>query len=220
MHRQNPIPTIHCSLRTAALLLVSATLLSAVPVPIDVGPQTGTFDNGGAVRGFWFTAPVDFWIHGVFVPEDASADPQTVEIVRFNSGSPPFESGDDTNDFTSLFRAVGVAGSDPIDTPDIRVLEGQWIGVLGYRGTTTSYGDAPYFSSILGQEVILNRLGVNSNFRDSPAGRVFTDGFPSIGRIELIVDSSPSAAVPEPSTISLLGLGAVFLFAKRRFSKR
>ena len=46
--------------------------------------QTSTFS--GMSRGYNFTAPCDFTISGVRVPDDASTDNQFVEIIKFNLG--------------------------------------------------------------------------------------------------------------------------------------
>ena len=49
-------------------------------------------------RGFYFTAPVNFTICGVYVPTDVSTDPQNIEIVRFTTGTPPLYNNT-TNNF-------------------------------------------------------------------------------------------------------------------------
>ena len=198
-----------------ALLLTAALAAPAAPMTLDVGPHNSTFS--GNVRGYWFTAPIDFWIHGVFVPTDASTAAQSVEIVLFNSAVPAWSST--TNDFDSLFRAVGVAGTSPIPT-SIFVEAGDIIGVLGWRGTSNSYGTSPYASSILGQPVTLTRLGMQANLNTTAAQNLFTESGGSISRVELIYDSA-APSVPEPSTLTLLGLGALLLYpARKRFNRR
>ncbi len=178
---------------------------------LDVGPQTSTFS--GNVRGYWFTAPVDFWIHGLFVPTDASSGDQSVELLRFNSGPPPNWSST-TNDFESLFRAVGVAGTDPIAT-NIFVSAGDVIGVLGWRGTTNSYGTGSYGTTIFGNPVTLARMGMQYDLNTTPAQDVWTEPGGSISRVELIYDSVPASEVPEPSTLTLLAAGMLLLYKKR-----
>ena len=63
-------------------------------------PQTTTFS--GNVRGYYFGAPVNFTICGLFIPTDASTLPMSIEVLRFDSVAPPAYPAF-TNVFTSLF---------------------------------------------------------------------------------------------------------------------
>ena len=44
-------------------------------------PQTSVFSTN--TRGYYFTAPSDFVITGVFVPTNASSGPQNIAVVKF-----------------------------------------------------------------------------------------------------------------------------------------
>ena len=53
---------------------------------MDVGPHNSTFS--GNVRGYWFTAPRDFYIVGVDVPTEASTANFNAVIIRFPAPPP------------------------------------------------------------------------------------------------------------------------------------
>ena len=144
----------------------------------------------GNVRGYWFTAPTDFIVTGLRVPIDISGD-QTIEIIRFNSGPPPVFSGT-TNDFISLGRWVGVSGSGFI-TCNIPVSNGDHIGILGCRGTTTSYGTPNnYVTSINGNPVTLVRMGMQHPLTTYAAQDIWQEPSGSaIGRVEMYYESVP-----------------------------
>lgn len=189
-----------------ALLIASAGQVQAGMI-LDVGSQTGTFT--GNTRGYWFTAPTEFVINGIRVPTDANTGSQSVEIVRFTSPPPVFSAT--TNDFVSLFSAKNVDSTDFIATGDILVNTGDYIGVLGSRGSgVNSYQAGPYASSgFLGNSVTLTRLGMQANLGTNPAGNLFQEPSGSIGRVELSYTASSSvSAVPEPASMTLFGIGA------------
>ena len=108
--------------------------------------QTSTFNSW--VRGFWFTAPVDFTITGVRVPTDASSGNQSIAVLKLNDIPPVF--GETTNDFTTLFLTQ--------DNPESGIITVD-IPVLGQRGTINSYGPAST-QYIFGQPVFLTRFGM------------------------------------------------------------
>lgn len=200
-----------------ALTVVSADTASSAVI-MDVGNQTSTFI--GNTRGYWFTAPTSFLIDGIRVVTDASTDAQSVEIVRFTSPPPLFPNT--TNSFTSLFSAKNVDSTGFITTGSILVNSGDVIGVLGVRGNgVNSYQDGPYVSSIFGNSVILERLGMQSRLETNPVANLFTEDSP-FGRVELLY--SASAAVPEPSSLAVFGFGAwvfgVCSARRQRQSKR
>jgi len=154
---------------------------TGMPLPPHTGPYSGN------TRGYWFTAPTDFTVTGLRVPLDVSGD-QTIEIVRFNSGPPPVFSGT-TNDFVSLGRWVSVAGSGIISC-NICVDNGDVIGILGCRGTTTSYGANNFVTSIDGNAVTLVRMGMQYQLPSTLAQDLWQE--PSggtLGRIEMYYET-------------------------------
>jgi hypothetical protein len=62
-------------------------------------------------RGFWFTAPADFTICSLQVPDESGHGSQDVEVVRFNTVETATSA---TNDFTSLHRSIGVSSASEI----------------------------------------------------------------------------------------------------------
>src|SRR3989304_10582725 len=103
-------------------------------------PQSSTFS--GNVRGYHFTAPVSFPICGLFIPTDASIDPQSIEVLRFDSLPPAYSAV--TNSFVSLFYTASNTSTSMIPCT-IPVSAGDIIGVYGARGnsSTCSYATGP-----------------------------------------------------------------------------
>jgi hypothetical protein len=120
---------------------------------MDVGPHNSTFS--GNVRGYWFTAPRDFYIVGVDVPTEASTANFNAVIIRFPAPPPSWSST--TTTYTVLGDYRNQAGA--VTGINIAVSAGDFIGVLGNRGDQNSYGTAPYATSILGSATTLTRLG-------------------------------------------------------------
>jgi hypothetical protein len=150
----------------------------------------------GNIRGYWFQAPVDFYITGATVPTDASTGLSTIAIVKFNSGPPPNWSAT-TNDFTVLEYWVEQA-DDTLFTCH-QVLAGEWIGVLGWRGTSNSYAGAPYTSSIAGNPVTFTRLGMQYNLNTTAPQELFSEPSGSLSRTELLYSTTlTSGSVLQP----------------------
>lgn len=172
------------SLRTVRMVgaaLVLAPALAAAQTQIPLPGQTGTFSTNA--RGFWFTSPSNIVITGLRVPTDADSGPQSIELVRFNSGPPPIFSTT-TNDFTSLFRVVNDATTNilPVSIP---VATGDVIGVLGVRSNVNSYAPSPAASTIDGNAVTLTRLGMQFPLSTNTARELWTETGGSISRAEI-----------------------------------
>lgn len=150
-----------------------------------LGPHATVFS--GDPRGFWFTAPVNFTIVGLRVAIEAgtSGQTQTVEVVRFPAGVPPFSNPSTTH--VSLATFVNQPGATFIST-SIPITSGDVIGIIGYRGTGESNSYAAnnsVSSSILGQPVTLTRLGTNVQMATAPATSLWTETTNPFGRIEV-----------------------------------
>ena len=196
-----------------------ASLMTTSTETIDVGTHNGTYASN--VRGFWFTAPVDFWIVGIDVPTDASTANFATSILRLPSVPPSWSSS--TNVYDILFEVRNQATA--ISDLAIKVEMGDVIGVLGNRGDVNSYGTSPYTSSILGNSVALTRFGTQNVISSSAsvAGMgVWTENGGSISRVNLTISATdPSVeSVPAPATLSVLMLGLCGLFFARRNTKR
>lgn len=165
---------------------------AGVPTITPMPAQSGTFS--GSVRGYYFQAPVDFLITGLTIPTTASTGLITAAIVRFNSGPPPVY-GTVTNDFTQL----GYWPSSADDTINvcIPIQAGDYIGVLGYRGTVNSYATGPSTTNILGNSVTIERCGMQFNLTTTAPQDLWTETGGSISRVELLYASDADTIVTE-----------------------
>jgi hypothetical protein len=156
-------------------------------VELDIGPHATTYANQNIARGYWFQAPVAMTIHGLRVPTDASTLVQNVQLVRFNGGPPP-NYPNSTNNFVTLAYHSQVPGSNWIPV-SVSVQAGQYIGLIGSRGTSTmyiSYGGAnTYASSIFGQPTTLYRLIAYVNLANGQATTMQGHTQNAYGRVEL-----------------------------------
>ncbi len=149
---------------------------TTIPLPSQASPYNGN------VRGYYFQAPTNFAITSISVPTTASTLSSTVSILRFNSGPPP-EYSTTTNDFTQLGLWRQYSAST-LSTGCICVASGQWIGVLGYRGTVNSYGNTPYSTNINGYSVTFRRMGMQfSLITDDPHDIWGQSTGPSLSRV-------------------------------------
>lgn len=162
----------------------SAQMESVIPLPA----QTGTYSSD--VRGYYFTAPLDMVITGLWVPTDASSANQTVEILRFDNQTPPPAYSSTTNAFTSLGYWLN---HDPNDTIDvcIPVSAGDVIGIYGYRGTTNSYANGPASTVIGGITTPLERSGMQFPLTTQQMHDVWGIVGSTISRIEFFYDLTP-----------------------------
>ena len=86
-------------------------------------------------RGFHFTAPVDFVITSLQVPDEANVGVQAVEVLLLPSTPPVFPG---TTTGTQLFYANNRPSNQSIPV-SIPVQAGQTIGILGGCGTSVIY---------------------------------------------------------------------------------
>jgi hypothetical protein len=175
--------------------------------PADLEAFGSTFSNATRTRGFWFEAPRDFLICGLRVPDEAGAGVQNVEVIRLNAPPPLFSTT--TNDFESLFRAVGVDGANVIPA-GVPVREGDIIGILGATGTATMNNSyATNNESILtigGSPTTIKRMGMQFNLNSTPAQDIWTENGGPVSRVEMYYMTSAdiSLDLESPATGSTL----------------
>jgi hypothetical protein len=154
---------------------------------LDIGPHGSIYSSSSSTRGYWFQAPVSFTIKELRVPLEVGTDPQNIQVVKFLAGPPPDYSASTTNHQTlALFQASPGTGYIPVN---IQVLAGDYIGILGARGTTTmnnSYATSfSYSTLILNTPVVLHRLVYQFNLFTTPAGALSNENAGSYARIEM-----------------------------------
>ncbi|THB80968.1 MAG: hypothetical protein D3926_04570, partial [Desulfobacteraceae bacterium] len=164
--------------------------LAAAPMKLQDFEET--YSHTTQTRGYWFTAPTDFIINGLRVPDEARAGIQNVEVVRFESPPPvagssvasaldvtgsPEPPNLGTNNFDSLFRRVGVESNSIIPTA-IPVREGDVIGIIGAAGNTfmrNSYAASnEYNTKIFDHKIKIKRMGMQHNLYKTPARELWT----------------------------------------------
>ncbi|WP_164014650.1 S8 family serine peptidase [Pyxidicoccus trucidator] len=197
-------------LETAAMdadygLVVSGGRILASDPETTIPSFSNTYSNATQTRGMWFTAPTQFTITALQVPNEAAHPLQNLEVVRFNPGVTPPTYTATTNAFTSLFRAVGVSSGQLVSVK-IPVYAGDVIGILGATGDSTmmhnsySTGDSGlYVTSIFGQPMTLNRLGMQFNLASNNAQALF-NAAGSISRVRMFYAPLQQAPLPVYST--------------------
>jgi hypothetical protein len=180
-----------CLAALAVMFLFSTSAAAQTMMPLPA--QNGTFS--GMVRGYWFQAPTDFTITGLRVPTDASTAAQTIEVVKLPAPPPAYSST--TNNFTSVFRQVGV-NSTAILPANILVNSGEYIGILGWRGTMNSYGQGQWSTNINGFPVTLTRMGMQADLNTTPASNLWTEVNGSISRVEMYYTVGLTVTTPSP----------------------
>jgi gliding motility-associated-like protein len=166
-------------------------------------------------RGYHFTAPANFTICGLYIPDDASTGLQSVEVVRFTAGAPPAFSAT-TNSFVSLFYQSYWPTNTMIPC-NIQVNAGDIIGVYGCRGTnsTNSYGMAQCQTTILGNNVTLYRSGMQFNLATQQMHDIWSEVNYYVGRIFMYINCCPTAdftvttpiCLGDTSTVTYTGSG-------------
>jgi hypothetical protein len=172
------------SLFLIIFLVASYPLFGQNQTLMPMPTQTSSFS--GNSRGYYFVAPSCFTITGAMVPTDASSENQSIAIVRFNATPPTFSST--TNDFTLLFLVQN--DTNPGIYPlNIQVEQGDVIGVLGQRGLFNSYSSTGNTTTINGQPVVLNRIGMQFPLTTTAPQELWTELSSNISRVNLYYDT-------------------------------
>jgi hypothetical protein len=145
-------------------------------------PAHNTPFNGN-VRGYYFTAPIDFTITGLKIPVEVSGL-QNIAVVRLAAVPPLYSTV--TNAFTQLFLTQNdpTTGIIPVN---IQVTAGDIIGILGEAGANNSYstGATNFATTIGGQPVTLARLGMQYPLGTNAPHDLWTEASGSISRVEM-----------------------------------
>jgi hypothetical protein len=163
-----------------------------------IGPQQATWSN--FVRGYYFTALVDFTICSLYVVDDASTDFQSLAVVRFTNGAPPAFPAN-TNNFVQLFHEPNHVPNTPVAV-NIQVNAGDMIGIYGARGNNqmNSYNGVQHNSDIDGIPVTLYRSGMQASLATNPMSNIWSNISASIGRIEMTYNCCPPPEEPTAAT--------------------
>lgn len=194
-------------------LFAFAGLNAQTQVPI--GPQSSSFTSW--VRGYFFTAPVNFTICGIYVPPDMSTAAQNCAIVRFTAGAPPAFPGT-TNAFTLLYQNQNYAPNSMISI-NVPVAAGDIIGVYGSRGNTciNSYDGTNFATNIMGFPTTLQRSGMQNCLQSVAMSNIWSEVAYQCGRIFIyyncctvptVTASATPTSVCTGMNVALLGGGA------------
>lgn len=172
---------------------------TAILAPL--GAHSSTYTGNHWARGYWFTAPTDFYISGLRVPTEAATSAQTVEVIRFNATPTIYPTT--TNAFVSLGRFVNVPGSAMIPTC-IHVNNGDFIAIFGVRGDTNSYHNSSFNSNIGGNAVTLYRTLMQDTLSTQPLHDVgsFTSAS-SISRTEMYYSLTTDTSIRIPLNVKV-----------------
>ena len=185
----------------ALALVIFALPGSYAQTMIQLPPHSSVYN--GSIRGFWFTAPVDFVITGLRVPSDAGSGLQYIQVFRINDNTPVVYSTTSTN-FTSLGIVYG-ATNGVIQTVNIPIHAGEKIGVVGQAGTSNSYGNGTAVSaSIMGNSITLARIGYQGNMSTSGIPNYWTEpASTSISRVEVYYETCHTAITSSPNPVTI-----------------
>lgn len=152
------------------------------------------------VRGFYFTAPVDFTITQLYVTGTGN---QSIAVVKFIPPQPPPAYPATTNAFVTLFVTQNNPSTQPIPV-NIQIAAGEVIAVMGQRGGTVPYGPAgQYTSSIAGQPVVLTRMGMQYPLDTTLPQDLWQEPGGSLPLIQVTYEEGcTSARVPVVATVT------------------
>jgi len=172
------------------LLLITGIAELQAQIMMPLPPHSRVYS--GTVRGYWFTAPADFFMLGVRVPTDASSAAQSIHVQKL-PGIPPAYPGTVCN-YITLGYWSGVTGTAMIPMKEL-IRKGDVIGILGWRGTQNSYSaNGPIPSNIFGLPVSLTRYLFQGNINPAPAGCCSQEAAFNISRVEMYY--GPPCEVP------------------------
>ncbi len=122
-------------LMTVALATLVGTAAAQNQPWIDLEANRTTTFNSSSTRGLQCTAPIDFTVVGVEVPDPNNQGRQSVAVFRMTAKAPAFSA---STMLTPDFAAIDVASGSiiPVSPPvTIQGSQGEWLGVLGACNT-------------------------------------------------------------------------------------
>jgi hypothetical protein len=171
--------------------------------------QSSTFP--GNVRGYYFIAPMDMLITGLYIPQDASTGPQNVAVLLFDNQMIPPTYSLVTNAFTNLGTWNNFPANDTIFTC-LAIDSGDVVGIYGQRNTDNSYGNNSAGIVIGGINVPIVRTGMQLPLTTNPMQDVWAEPSSSnISRVQFFYDITPTietipvfvnVPLPESATVS------------------
>jgi hypothetical protein len=164
-------------------------------------PQAGSFSSNA--RGYWFTAPSDFTITGLKVP-DPAATSQNIAVLRFVPAVPPPFYATTTEDFVVLYltQQNPNTGVIPVNIP---ITAGEVIGILGTTGSNdfNSYAPSPNSTVIDGQTVTISRMGMQFPLSTTAPTQIWQEAGGSISRVEITYEvGCESSRTPTVATVN------------------
>ncbi|HEX5002481.1 MAG TPA: T9SS type A sorting domain-containing protein [Bacteroidia bacterium] len=166
------------------------------PMPAEVT----TF--AGNARGYFFTAPSDFNITGLFVPGPNTGN-QNIAVIRFDNQIPPPVFAATTNAFSTLFLTQNNPATGVIPV-NISIAAGDVIGVLATRGAdVNSYANGPATTTIDGQSVTIARMGMQFPLATIAPQDIWQEVGGSISRLEITYEvGCESSRTPAVATVN------------------
>lgn len=188
-------------LRTLCIAVFSLTCIFETVGQTMMPLPSHSYNYTGAVRGYWFTAPVDFTITGLRVASQAGSGTQNIQVIKINDNTPVIYGTTSTN-FTSLKYIKG-APNGIIQTVSIQITAGDKIGVLGTAGNTNSYGNASGTYNLAGNQVTLKRMGYQGSIQSSGIPNYWTQNTGTISRVEMYYETCDAdiTSQPQPETV-------------------
>jgi hypothetical protein len=190
--------------------------VTASPMTYSVGQASGLFTETltmpsyastypGYTRGYWFQAPVAFTINGVWVPTDVGTGNASAAIVKLPTQPPAYSTT--TNSFQVLFLAQNQPGT-AVMSVTIPIAAGDYIGVLGNRGSNTSYGTSPFQSTLGSNTITITRFGMQYDLTTNIPQDVWTESGGSVGRV-FLYSTVPCLSTLTPVTLSVTPNAAI-----------
>jgi type IX secretion system substrate protein len=195
--RQHSLLSILTGMALIGMLLMIDLSPVAAQTMMPIPPHQRTYT--GYVRGYFFTAPADFFLLGLRVPTDASSSQMGIHLMKMAAAPPNY--GACTSNFTTLGYWPNVPGTSMIPTKHL-IRQGEVVAIIGSRWSTAgafssinSYGQGGTTTTILGQPTRLYRLLFQGGIMTNPASCISANGTTgNIGRVEMYY--GPPCEVP------------------------